>query len=536
MITEYIGSLDDFLNCYRVAFCDVKPNISLVRSELNTYTPDNSYVFKYEPKLVNKELVRGFDEPVFRCRFTKQDKQMGYIVNYLVMYDYLNKPIGFVDLQQNIDIFNYDVDTITLEFNYQEDVQAVQLVLDATYAPHILATKNNQAHRILFSDLLRSRKASTKDAIASLVPTRKKSTRNLLNIYRNPKLLYRYSGTLALGYQYLKETQYVIPDSIFFNAWEQPVGTISGILNVDGVEYIAIWYRTGSKLVRAYDSKVFELDFQIITPYHIANNFVLETTYTKDSNGKVTKHQYIHPTKVLVTESIDNTRTSPAQMSKTSNFDGEDLDLDDTYHICKDPFKTELLIYRRYMDSIIYLSDGLDKIMYDFGNPNIGDKEILFASKGFLALGNFSGECLEVSKVEFYNFNLHGEIIDGKWTQKYNLDDGSISYYTNEENTGLFDSMELELIVPITPDLIMYQSRGNIYLTEFRVNKELDDYSVSPKTDVFLGHSKYKNIRLVAKEYDADYIKKNYSLCFFSLHGNLYKYKSDGDSITVNRL
>jgi len=536
MITEYNGSLNDFLDCQKVAFCYVKEGTALSKANLSTYTPDNPYVFKVPPKITIKTQVPGTSNYIFKCEFDDQDKKAVYIVNYLVMYNYLNEPIGYVDLQQSISIKEFDINYITLEFDYKESVQSGQLVFDISYTPHIVETGKNLAHRILFSEKLGIQKVSTKDEVLALVAKHKKTTRNLLDIYRNDKLLYRYSGKLALGYNHLVEKQYIVPAEVFHNEWEQPVGTISGILEVDGIEYIVIWYRSGSKLVRVTDSKVFILDFQILTPYHIANNFIVETIYLKDIKGNLVKQQYLHSTRVIVGELAENTRFSSAHMSKDSNFNEKDLALGSEYHICKDPFANELMIYKRTGEDVIYLSDKLREIINDFNNCNLWSKEIIFAAKGFLTLGEFNGECFEAKKVEFYNYNLPGKINRTVISQDYNLDEGPLRYYTNDNNTGLFDTLEVEFIVPITPDLILYQSRGSVYLSEIGIDLDKDDYAVKLNTYDLVGHYKYRNIRLVAKEYTSDYVKGGYALCYFAKDGNMFKYKDDDGKIVVNRL
>lgn len=536
MITKYIGSIEDFKDCYYVGFCQVKSGIVLSIDNLDQYTEDNDKVFN-KIDVVTKTTILNengsyIDAFVMYYDYEIADK---FYLNALIMYNTYKRPIGFVDLSQNIDIGKYRIKSVTVNFDYDINNQSINLIIDDNYISHLIATKNKTAHNRLFNPELNQYKASSKSEIISNISHDKKFTKNIRDIVRDNKLLYRYSGNIH---------KHDIKDQFLLGNYEFSIAldelrvndvelNIVNIIDINENPYVVAWSRDYTKLISMTDGNIVNLNFKIDHPYYIGSNMIIETNYTK-IQGKITQYRYIHNTKDIV--NISNRLDNQFISNGLDDYPIKSLVLPEHVKISKNPFTNELMLYYIIDNEIHYLSNDLALYVSDFGSPKFDNQHIIYAAKGYLLIGTRSGYCYTISNIGIHRFNNPGYIKAGKLlTNNYqNINKDLVLTDINQVNEVL-DSLELDFITPISQDLHYIIHKGKQYLLENHIDNENQGIVACHfKLYDFIGHFRYKNLAFVAKNYDNDITRMQVSN--FAYQGNLYKVVKTSQVYRLSRL
>ena len=536
MITKYIGSIEDFKDCYCIGFCQVKSGVALSMDNLDQYTEDNDKVFS-KIDIVTKTTILNesgsyVDAFVIYYDYEIADK---YYLNALIMYNTYKRPIGFVNLSQNIDIGKYRIKSVVVNFDYDINNQSINLVIDDNYITHLVATKNKTAHNRLFNTELNQYKASSRSEIISNVSHNKKFTKNIRDIVRDNNLLYRYSGNI---HKHNIKDQFLLGNYEFSIALDDlKLGdnelNIVNIIDINKVPYVVAWSRNYTKLISIIDRNIINLDFKIDHPYYIGSNMIIETNYTK-IQGKVTQYRYIHNTRDIT--NISKRLVNQFISNNLDSYPTTDLVLPEYVKISKNPFTNELMLYYTTDSEIHYLSNDLASYVSDFGSPKFDDQHIIYAAKGYLLIGTRSGYCYTISNIGIHRFNNPGYIKAGKLlTNNYQNIDKNLVLTDIDQVNEILESLELDFITPISQDLHYLVHKGKQYLLENHIdNEDQGVVSCHFKLYDFIGHFGYKNLAFVAKNYDDDI--NNMQVSNFAYQGNLYKVMKTSQVYRLSRL
>lgn len=216
MITKYIGSLNSYYKLSKIALVDNQGEI-------------------LKERFIPKYTLNYFDNPVIVSRDVTQSDQIkfDYILptdahfsfDAIIFYTENNVPLGFTSLGYTVDTKEFQIKTLTINFDFLVTVNEVFINTSYTsdYKEHYEDTKD--AHK----KLLRV-KALDLDQLKKVRP---KKSSVFTNIMQSDKLL-RYSG------QYVKGDKYAACCD-FYNGLGNIVETgDTQIVKVEGTEYLVI--------------------------------------------------------------------------------------------------------------------------------------------------------------------------------------------------------------------------------------------------------------------------------------------------------
>lgn len=479
MITKYIGSVDSFLKCQSVAFVEVSDRLTLVESGIPDYLPTSNIFSRL--KLVSKN-AKG----QFTVHFTEEERD-GFILNYIIMYNQFGDPIGFTNLTQNIDLYKYGIETITLSFDYVIVNKQAYLNIDTDYVSHIIETNEKKAHLNLFDSSLGGYEAVNKSDLMGLKSKRQGFTKNLLDSLRNDKLIYRYSGNLSRGLTYFTNGYWMI----YKDDFDQSL--FIDIFKIEGIEYLVTY--DGAKLKFHRGSEVHEYNVYIESPLHLGSNMILSKYGADGYHIYSTKELASGVRKEILTSSMTNPSRSGGELVS------EPL-LVTGYKVCKDPIDKSIMLYKMGLNGITTNCVRLNEILKDFGNPKLESQSLVYASKGLMFTANTDDTGL-ITEASLFTFNLPGKIRNSRlqsWYDSSDLDGKSHDLISKQFDNKVIGT-HINDIVFITTNLI-YVNKSQYTYKDFRDQSKC----TWNRTDI---NARYPEDTTDPYMYYLDYVKYN---------------------------
>lgn len=525
MITKYIGSADEFLDCESVAFVNVLDNYVLVESDISQYYTTNSLFSKV--KLVSRD-----ENGIFTAVFSESER-VNFVVNYLIMYNSLGDPIGFCNLTQNIDLIKYDIETITLSFDYTVVNKTIYINVKISYQSHLIRTRQKLAHSELFNNP-QGKKAVNKSSIVSTLSTTKLFTNNLLEVCRDPNLIYRYSGNIS------KSFDRFLTNYIELNLSDFSKSKYIEIILKNNIEYILSYDGTNLTITAPNYHKSYEM--AIDSSLHIGSNFILA------NSGDGYK---LYPTDDLLNGNFTPIKTNTMEYNDSEvSLNKEDLILTDI-RVVKNPITKNLMLYKLTEEGLETNDKELQNILDFFGIVRITDQFPIYAADGLLFMVRY-GKDEDGSTINEYSwatYSLPGNFTSNGLENRFDtityFSGSDVNQGTNDESNKQLASqfkeitknVELQDLVFITPELLLVNSDKKYLLSIDAVfNYVPVIYNFEYKLNMMLlsGITGLKNYDKLFKSQIPDMDKITISR--LAISGNIYGYMQIGNRIRLYRL
>lgn len=553
MITKYIGSVNEFINCESVALVNVIDSVTLVESEIPNYSPTNIYFNRI--KLVNRS-----SDGSFVARFTR-DEQIGFVVNYVIMYNAIGSPIGFTNLTQDINLYKYNIESITVSFDFVVVNEKSNISVNINYVAHEVMTSKRAAHLNLFEGHSGAVSKSDID-----IEPKEGFTNNYIHAFRNKTLIYRYSGKLSVGDCFLDHDCWVIKKDIIDKS------RFIDIMDNGSERFLAIVYDSGMRILSPTRDSNFDITVESYNDF--GSNLVVGRKYGGDKK--------IYSMNDLII-GVDNPLKTVHHVEPGVV---DESDIVSSHFTIKDPIDKSIIFYRKVDSNIVTDDKYLNGILYDFNNPKFLSGDIVYSSKGMMFVSDHKDDV--INSVGYYTFSLPGVRTNMGTSPRYSSDPGEskeidkllnmickgtklsditfitkdlfivnnsmISYYDFYENSKIkYDNESTDVLgkYPYTPktldehvyfisDADYRKARGkNKYLIECSsdFNYERDVYSSTYKLKIrpFIGDRiGLKNLDKVSRS--VRYNLRDKTIIPTSSGGSLFAFIEDGEFYRLSRL
>lgn len=493
MVTKFIGSVEQLVNCPSIALIGAEPETVLSFDKLQFFT--KSYFgaenWKYCERLprVNSlgKTIRDYD---FSYVFNKKE-QDSFLLNYIIMYNEYNRPIGYTYLQHDIKLKKYGIEEVRVSFEFRHgDTDLFQeLVIDVYYGKHIDLTNKHLAHQNLKETYRNTYRALTSDELKLLKATNRGYSKNIIDAANRNSLIYRYSGKLSkevysLGSNHFKISKPILDKASYYD-----------IMDVEGNDYFLIYTDTDNSL-RIYNLDNPNIVNDLYEP-NVIRNIVIARPYHLNigSNFIVGSNQCFYLMRELVDPSISEA-TYPYSHSEDvfkllwginkRNLTDESLRVaksPDGVYYCKDPIDKSLIPYTIKGKTLQTLDVELNEIIWEFTKANNKNAtnlvlesndlysttelthQLIYAHKGLLLTAVVDNNVLVYPNL--FNYDIPSEPTPGilrssKIPIDLNEEDGTGFYYHHYhpeyDETGTAiprDQIFLNTFNVITPSLFL---------------------------------------------------------------------------------
>ena len=374
MITKYIGSVREFTNCESIALVNVVNGVTLVESEIPKYTPTNIYFSRV--KLVSRD-----NNGEFISRFTREE-QIGFVVNYVIMYNPMGSPIGFTNLTQEINLYKYNIESITVSFDFTVVNKVSNLSVEVNYTAHDVLTKHREAHLSLFD---RGESVTKSDVN---IKSREGYAINYLHSFRNKDIVYRYSGKLSQGDSYFDHENWIINKKVFDEAKSIEM------INIEGL---------GRSVVTVYDDRI-----KIFSKTTNSNYYVkVDSSMCVGSNMIVVTNSDGSKEAIPI-HGLINMDESPFQTSCYTEplvLEPKPINVSD-FNIAKNPIDKSISLYKTLDNGIKSGDKDLVDTLSIFGSPKFYREKLVYYYPGNMIMTAKLDSDGKIESISYFTLSL----------------------------------------------------------------------------------------------------------------------------------
>ena len=458
MITKYIGSVREFIDCESIALVNVVNGITLVESEIPKYSPANIYFGRV--KIVNRD-----SNGEFIAHFTRED-QVGFVVNYVIMYNSMGNPIGFTNLTQDINLYKYNIESITVSFDFTIINKISNISVDINYTAHEVLTSHRAAHTNLFDG---KKGAVTKSDIS--IKEREGFSNNYLHVFRDKSIVYRYSGKLSKGNSFFDHENLILRKDILDNS------KFVEIVNTS----------KGKAIIFVYDDKI-----KIISD-NVNSNYFVTVPSRLDVGSNVIIPKYSGgERKILLVEDLINMTEHPLQTSNYTEsgvLEPKDMDISGMF-TAKNPVDKSISIYRLEDSMVISGDKDLNSTLRMFGIPKFySEKLIYYSPKGMMFTAKLDSDN-KILTVSYFTISLPWKSTNKGVVPRYS-DGDSESDELSKLLISVCKGTDISDIIFLSKDLFIVNNSELSYKDFYDMNKVKYDnesqdvlakYPYDPKT------------------------------------------------------
>lgn len=363
MLLRYRGSSDEIVSCLDIAL--VHSSTVLTLDKISDFT--RGY-FTNPISMQRKSPTEVFE-------FTEVGgitAHPGYdqSLNYIIIYSNLGTPIGIVDLQQNLNLKEFNVQSLKVNFEFTIINKEVDLNISLSYSSHQSDTENKLVHKNLLDSSRSSRKALNRTEV-TVEPKNSVYTKSFVQSIKSGSL-FRYSGRLH------RDSRSEVPWSIDVSNLSLNDIKFMEIVDVNDRKVLITKHLSSDSKIILHDGvNTIERSIDVISKFDIGSNIILGSTarYTKCGSYK------IETIKIYSTELLADPNVTLEDAALTDTIDLYKDGLGREFiKWSKDPI-TKVLRFYRNKSEFESMSKELSTYLNDLSEQIEIDDEIMYLGK-----------------------------------------------------------------------------------------------------------------------------------------------------------